>query len=86
MTLEERKESLERQLGLVMWLGAIEKGRRAYWAAAERRIRGELGQLRCELEPEQIIREWQERQFQERVRRVGWDAIWQEFWRQYPES
>lgn len=83
MTLEERKEALERQLGLVIWLGTLEKGKRPYWRKAYRRIRRELDEIRCWLEPEKVVQEWQDRQFQKRVRRVGWNGIWQEFWRQY---
>src|SRR6185312_14209745 len=45
MTLEDQRKSLERQLGLVAMLGAIEKGKRNYWGAAEKRIRQEIEQL-----------------------------------------
>lgn len=79
MSRERQKEVLERRLGLVIVLGAIEQEKRRYWAAAERRIRGEINELRCWLDPEKVIREWREQQFQEKVRRIGWDAIWKAF-------
>lgn len=83
MTLGERRAALERQLDLVMFLGLLEKDRRPYWRKAYRRIHRQIQDLRCELEPEKVIQEWQERKFQERVRRVGWDALFEEFWRQH---
>lgn len=76
--LREAKEVLERQLGLVIVLGASEKEKRSYWAAAERRIRSELSSLRCELEPEKVIEEWRERYFQQKLQRSGWDGLWAE--------
>jgi len=79
MTLERRRDALERQLGLVIVLGAIEKEKRRYWAAAERRIRGELEEMRCWLEPDEVVREWRERRFQARLRQIGWDGIWRKF-------
>ena len=52
--LRAAKESLERQLGLVIMLRATEKGKQAYWAAAEKRIRQELFCVRWELEREKV--------------------------------
>lgn len=79
MTREEQRKRLERQLGLVIVMGAVEREKRRYWAAAERRIRGEIEMLRCWLEPEKVIQGWRERQFHQRVRKVGWDATWLAF-------
>jgi hypothetical protein len=76
--LREAKEVLERQLGLVIILGAIEKEKRSYWAAAERRIRSELSDLRCQLEPEKVIEEWRKRCFQQKLQQLGWDGLWEE--------
>jgi hypothetical protein len=76
LTWQEHRDSLERQLGLVAVLGAID-GKRAYWAAAEKRMQGELQELRCRLEPEQVWQEYRERMFQARVRRDGWERVWE---------
>lgn len=57
VSLQERRESLERQLGLVIMLQAVERAKRRYWAAVERRIRRELFWVRWELEPEKIEQE-----------------------------
>jgi hypothetical protein len=77
---QEMRARLERQLGLVAWLGAIENGKRAYWAAAERRIKSELDHVRCRLEPDKIIREFQNRQFRRRVAREGLEKMLEEVW------
>src|SRR6185312_4820966 len=76
LSLMEQKESLERQLGLAMVLQAVERAKRTYWAAAERRIRSELEQVRCRLEPEKVWQEYRERTFRERVRKHGWERLW----------
>lgn len=60
-SLQEQRASLERQLGLVVWLGAVESG--PYWEAAEKRIRAELLAVRCRIEPEVVYREWRGRQW-----------------------
>lgn len=78
MTLEDQRRALERQLGLVIVLGAIEKGKRAYWNAAERRIRGELQEVRLRLEPEKVWQEWRERQVQARIKKYGFDELWRQ--------
>lgn len=75
---EDVREKLERQLGLVIMLGAVEVARCSYWAAAERRIRCELTETRCKIEPSEIYEEYRAREFQSRVARVGWDALWGE--------
>jgi hypothetical protein len=49
------RESLERELGLAMWLGALENP--AYWAAVEKRINAELIAVRCRIEPIVVYRE-----------------------------
>lgn len=49
----------------------------AYWRAVARRIGTERRELRDRMYPE----EKRAREFQEKVRRVGWDAIWDEYWR-----
>lgn len=77
MTLEDWREQLERQLGLVAVLGAID-GKRAYWAAAEKRIRGELNQLRAKLEPEKVMQEYREQRFHKRVKKYGIEQLWKE--------
>lgn len=74
LSLKEQKDSLERQLGLVAVLQAVEREKRAYWAAAERRMRGELEQVRCRLEPEEVWREYQAR----RIKQCGFEKMWEE--------
>lgn len=61
---EALRENLERQLGLVIWLGGVERGKAHYWAAAERRIRGELDVVRCRIEPERVYQELRGRKWQ----------------------
>jgi hypothetical protein len=75
---EGTRESLERQLGLAIWLGALEKP--AYWAAAQRRIRGELAAIRCRIEPEEVYQEWKKRTFKRRVMKLGIDRLMEEAW------
>jgi hypothetical protein len=77
----QTKEVLERQLGLVMWLGTLEPNKRNYWAAAERRIRGELDMLRCRLDPLAVYRESRSRQWQcmnQRQRTVVLEQVWRQ--------
>jgi hypothetical protein len=85
MSLEDHKESLERQRGLARWIAALEPDKRkmAYWRAAWKRISSELLQVRLQLEPSKVLQEHREKRFQEKVRNVGWDGIWEEFWRQH---
>lgn len=59
--LREQKDRLERQLGLVMFLRAIDKGKERYWAAAEKRLSWEVFWIRCTLEPEKVIQEHRKR-------------------------
>jgi hypothetical protein len=79
MTLEKRYEALERQVGLAAILQAIDKGKRAYWSAAERRIEAEIQELRPLLEPEKVFQEWRERMFKKRINKYGWDEMWSEW-------
>ena len=72
---ERRLARLERQFGLVLVLSAIDKPKRKYWHAAAVRIGTERREMREKLNP--ALKE--QREFQERVRRVGWDAVWDEF-------
>jgi hypothetical protein len=75
--LEDLLENLHHQLGLVIMLQVVESSKRNYWAAAERRIRGEIDQVRCKIRPEEIIQEFRERAFQARLKRLGWEGLWQ---------
>jgi hypothetical protein len=75
LTQRQVRAALEKQLDLVIVLGAID-GKPAYWNVAEKRIRGDISQLRCALEPEQIYREYRDRMFQQRVKKYGWDSLW----------
>ena len=74
--LEDLLDNLHHQLGLVIALGAVEKAKRNYWAAAERRIRGEIDRVRCKIRPEEIIQEYREREFRARLKRLGWEGLW----------
>jgi hypothetical protein len=71
------RESLERELGLAMWLGALEKP--AYWRVVERRIVAELLAVRCKIEPLVVYREqrsaqWQVMNRSQREREL--DRVW----------
>lgn len=77
LTWEEQREKLERQLGLVAVLQALEPGKRAYWFGAEKRIRGELDAVRCRLDPVGMWREERERRLQEKIRRMGFEKMWE---------
>lgn len=81
LSLAEQLERLERQLGLVAVLGAID-GKPAYWMAAERRIRSELDEVRCQLDPVTVLYERRGAKFREQVRRHGIEWCW----RQVPET
>jgi hypothetical protein len=73
---EDRKlERMERRFGLVLWLLAIDRPKRNYWLTAAKRIGTERRELRDRMFPE----EKRAREFQEKVKRVGWDAVWAEF-------
>lgn len=74
---QDQLESLDRQLGLIAVLGAID-GKPAYWNAAEKRIKAEIDQLRCRLEPEKVYQEWRERMLKARVKKLGWEGLWEE--------
>ena len=56
-SLQEHRENLERELGLAMWLGALEPG----WGPLVRQIRKDLQLVRCRLEPEVVYQEWRGR-------------------------
>lgn len=72
---ERRLEKLDRKFGLVLWLLALDKAKRNYWLTAARRAGQERRVLREKLNPElKRVRE-----FQEKVKRLGWDSIWREF-------
>lgn len=76
--LEDQRNALERELGFVIVLEAIEDNQRRYWAAAEKRIQRELANLRCILEPEKVYQEWRARMIQERAKKYGWELLWKE--------
>lgn len=76
---ENRLERLDRDFGLALWLLAIDTDKHRYWRAAAKRIGTERRELRDQMYPEKKLA----REFQERVKRVGWDEIWNEFWRQH---
>jgi hypothetical protein len=61
---------------LVIVLGAIDKGKRSYWDAAEKRIRSELTEIRWKLEPEKIWQEQRNQQIEEQIRTHGFDNLW----------
>ena len=73
-----QRQALERRLELVMLLQSIDRGKRAYWSAAERRIEAEIQELRPLLEPEKVFQEWRERMFQKRINKYGWDELWRQ--------
>ena len=79
LSLEDQYEALDRQLGLIAVLGAID-GKPAYWNAAEKRIKAEIDQLRCRLEPEKVYQEWRERMLKARVKKLGWERMWSELY------
>lgn len=72
---EGNLERLDRDFGLALWLLAIDHEKKRYWRAAAKRIGTERRELRDQMYPE----EKRARDFQERVRKVGWDGIWGEF-------
>lgn len=77
LSLQDRWEGLERQLGLAMWLEVME--RPAYWRAAQRRIGDELRRLRCRTEPLRVIREQRGEQWQgmnQRQKNAVLEGIW----------
>ncbi|MFZ3343361.1 MAG: hypothetical protein WA213_20960 [Terriglobales bacterium] len=78
LTLQEQADALERQVGWLAVLQALEPGKRAYWFEAERRIRGELYAVRCRVDPVGMWREERERRLQEKIRRLGWERMWKE--------
>ena len=67
---EDLLARLWRQSDLVVWLGTLEPQKRQYWKTAYRRIQGEIGRLRCKVEPEKVIAEWRERMLQQKIKRV----------------
>lgn len=75
VSLRDRKESLERQLGLVIMLQVLERPN--YWMAAEKRIRAELFAVRWELEPAQFeeeILKWHSRRKKQLCARLNGDS------------
>lgn len=72
---ERRLEWLDRRFAIVLWLAAIDKLKRNYWKVAARRIGLERRELREKLNPELK----REREFQEQVRKAGWDETWRTF-------
>lgn len=72
---EKRLAGLDRRFALVLWLVATDRPRRKYWHAAAVRIGTERRELREKSDPDLK----RDREFQEKVRRVGWDAVWREF-------
>lgn len=73
MSWHDQSEALERQLGLIAVLQAID-GKPAYWQAAERRAAGELELLRCRMEPEKVLQEYRGRM----ARELGFEVAWRE--------
>lgn len=80
LSLKDQRDSLEKQLGWVIMLGAVEKNKRNYWAAAERNIRKELDIFRCQLGPEKVYEEWKQRMFQWKIKHLGWEKLWNEIY------
>lgn len=80
LTDERRLERLERRFSLALFLAAIDSSKH-YWRAAARRMGIERRELRDKMFPEEKAA----REFQEKVGKVGWDAIWDEYWRTHDE-
>lgn len=73
---DERKLArLDRRFGLVLWMLGLDKAKRNYWLTAARRAGMVRRELREKLDPELK----RAREFQEKVKSVGWDAVWAEF-------
>lgn len=72
---ERRLEKLDKRFGLVLWMLAIDKAKRNYWLTAAKRVGQERRDLREKLNPKLKT----EREFQEKVNRLGWDAVWEEW-------
>lgn len=73
-SLHELRDNTERRLGLVMWLAALDSD----WAMIQKRIERELAIIRCKFEPAKIYQEYREREFQARLKRLGWRKLWEE--------
>ncbi len=78
---ENRLEYLRRRHGLVIMAQAVENDRRRYWAAAERRIVEEIWELKNRLYPQQAEARIKREKFDERVSKVGWERMWEDWWR-----
>jgi hypothetical protein len=70
MTLERQREVLTEKYLSARLLVSLEPEKRNYWRAVERSAYAELQAVRCKLEPEAVIREWRERQWQKMSRKA----------------
>jgi hypothetical protein len=70
MTQERQREVLTTQYLSARLLASLEPEKRNYWRAVERRCYAELQAVRCRLEPDAVIREWRERQWQSMSRKA----------------
>ena len=78
-SLRDQREDMERELGLICWLSALEPGK---WNALEKQVRADLQLVRCRIEPLRMIQEWRGRRWEvmNRTQRERYlEAVWERF-------
>lgn len=78
MSQHDLLANLRRQMDLVVMLGSLESGKREYWRVVYRRLSREWRQVRLSLEPEAVLAEDRERRLQKRIRKYGFERLWEE--------
>ena len=77
---ERRLEDLEHELGLVLFLRVLEPWNH-YWQALDHFLSRERKELIFSLYPLRKAAY----DFQVKVKTIGWDRIWEEFWKYHPD-
>lgn len=78
---ERRLESLEYDLGIAILARAIEPNK-LFWEAKEHAIREERKQLLFKMYPARKAAY----DLQVKIRSIGWEAMWDEYWREHPRE
>lgn len=74
---KEKLAKLDRDYGLMLWLSALETSE--YWLREASRTGREHNALYRKIYPELAAKKQAERDLQAKIKRIGWDAMWEEY-------
>jgi hypothetical protein len=74
---KDKLAKLDRYYGLMLWLSALETPE--HWLREASRTGREHNALYRKIYPELAAQKQAERDLQAKIKRIGWDAMWEEY-------